>query len=212
MSDPSVPPKPQLHWDGPQSANPTIVLAHGAGAGSDSDFMQAMAALLSERGLRVGRFDFPYMQRQKATGRKRPPDPEPVLREAWKQVLASVPQRPLLIGGKSLGGRIASLVAAAADVTGVACLGYPFHPPGKPERLRTEHLQSMRMPTLIVQGERDPFGTFEQVQQYTLSPAVRVIWLPDGDHSFRPRKASGVSLQENLTAAADAVARFAASL
>ena len=98
--------------------------------------------------------------------------------------------KTLLIGGKSLGGRIASLVADETEVAGLVCLGYPFHPTGKPEQLRIEHLKSIHTTTLIVQGERDPFGNRQEVAGYKLSKHIRVHWLPDGDHSFKPRKAS----------------------
>jgi predicted alpha/beta-hydrolase family hydrolase len=117
----------------------------------------------------------------------------------------------LFIGGKSMGGRIASLIADEAKVAGLVCLGYPFHPTGKPEQLRVEHLKSIRTPTLIVQGERDPFGTCDEVSKYKLSKRVRVHWLTDGDHSFKPRKASGRTLEENWEEGIDAVASFIAN-
>jgi predicted alpha/beta-hydrolase family hydrolase len=117
-----------------------------------------------------------------------------------------------VIGGKSMGGRIASLVADEARVAGLVCLGYPFHPVGKPDRLRVEHLATIRTPTLIVQGQRDPFGDREEVAGYRLSPAVRVAWAEDGDHSFRPRKASGRTEQQNWTAALEEVVNFLEAL
>jgi predicted alpha/beta-hydrolase family hydrolase len=107
-----------------------------------------------------------------------------------------------------MGGRIASLVADEAEVAGLVCLGYPFHPTGKPDQLRTEHLKSIRTPTLIVQGERDPFGSRHEVTSYKLSRKVHVHWLTDGDHSFKPRKASGRTLDENLAEGIDAVESF----
>jgi predicted alpha/beta-hydrolase family hydrolase len=109
----------------------------------------------------------------------------------------------LFIGGKSMGGRIASLVADEAKVTGLVCLGYPFHPTGKPNQLRVEHLRSIRTPTLVVQGERDPFGTRQEVSDYKLASRVRVHWLTDANHSFKPRKSSGRTLEENLEEAID---------
>ena len=130
------------------------------------------------------------------------------LRETWHRVIDSVKSETLFIGGKSMGGRIASLVADEAEVAGLICLGYPFHPTGKPEQLRIEHLKSIRTPTLIVQGERDPFGNRQEVSGYKLSKHVRVHWLPDGDHSFKPRKASGRTLEENWAEGIDAVASF----
>ena len=111
-----------------------------------------------------------------------------------------------------MGGRIASLIADEVQAAGLVCLGYPFHPTGKPEKLRTEHLKSIATPTLIVQGERDAFGNRAEVRRYRLAKTVRMHWLDDGDHSFKPRKKSGVSLEDNLTEAIDAVARFIAEL
>ena len=118
----------------------------------------------------------------------------------------------LVIGGKSMGGRIASLVADEAGVAGLVCLGYPFHPVGKPDQLRVEHLQTIKTPTLIVQGERDPFGTREEVARYKLSKAVRVAWMTDGDHSFKPRKSSGRTERQNWEAALNEVAAFLEAL
>src|ERR1700683_2872759 len=105
--------------------------------------------------------------------------------------------KKLVIGGKSMGGRIASLVADDAGVDGLVCLGFPFHPVGKPDKLRVEHLGKIKTPTLIVQGERDPFGSREEVAGYKLSAAVRIEWLVDGDHSFKPRKSSGRTEERN---------------
>jgi predicted alpha/beta-hydrolase family hydrolase len=118
-------------------------------------------------------------------------DREPVLRETWQAVIHQLGATNLVIGGKSMGGRIASLVAAEAGVSGLVCLGYPFHPVGKPERPRVEQLRDLKTPTLIVQGERDPFGTRSDVAAYGLSGAVRLQWMPDGAHGFKPRTAEG---------------------
>ncbi len=197
-----------LLLDGPQRAERTIILAHGAGAGMDTDFMNYFAAGIGKGGIRVVRFEFPYMAAKRETGKGRPPDREPVLRETWHRVIDSVKSDHLFIGGKSMGGRIASLIADEAKVAGLVCLGYPFHPTGKPEQLRVEHLQSIRSPTLIVQGERDPFGSRVEVSGYKLSKRVRVHWLPDGDHSFKPRKSSGTTLEENLEEGVEVVASF----
>jgi predicted alpha/beta-hydrolase family hydrolase len=118
------------------------------------------------------------------------------------------PAAEVVIGGKSMGGRIASMIADEAGAAGVICLGYPFHPPGKPERLRTTHLESMKTSTLIIQGTRDRFGTEEEVAGYSLSPSIELAWMEDGDHSFKPRKKSGRTPEQNLDAAADAVVGF----
>ena len=118
----------------------------------------------------------------------------------------------LAIGGKSLGGRMASMLADEAGARGLVCLGYPFHPPRQPERLRTAHLEAIRTPTLIVQGTRDPFGVPDDVAGYRLSPAIRIRWIEGGDHDLRPPGRSGRSQAENLREACDEVARFLAEL
>jgi predicted alpha/beta-hydrolase family hydrolase len=107
-----------------------------------------------------------------------------------------------------MGGRIASLIADDAEVAGLVCLGYPFHPSGKPDKLRVEHLQTVRTATLIVQGERDALGNREEVTGYRLSRNIQVHWLPDGDHSFKPRKSSRHTESDNWSAAIDVVAAF----
>jgi len=195
-------------FDGP-AEGPTLVLAHGAGAPMDSPFLNTVAAGLAAAGIRVARFELPYMRRRRETGERRPPDREPVLRQAWLETIAALGGGPgLVIGGKSLGGRMASLVADEAGAGGLVCLGYPFHPPGRPEKLRTAHLRDLRTPTLIVQGTRDPLGTREEVAGYDLSPAIRLVWLEDGDHSFKPRVSSGHKEKEHLAAAVAAVGEF----
>jgi predicted alpha/beta-hydrolase family hydrolase len=172
-------------------ARRTVALAHGAGAGMDTSFMRWFAETLAERGVRVARFEFPYMARRHRPGKGGPPDKLPVLIETWREVIETLGRERLVIGGKSMGGRIASMVAEAAQVKGLICLGYPFHPVGKLDQLRVEHLPAMTTPTLILQGTRDPFGSHAEVGTYQLSPAIEVHWLEDGDHDFKPRKASG---------------------
>jgi uncharacterized protein len=199
---------PDLIFDGPQDAAATVILTHGAGVGMDTPFMETFAQGLAAQNLRVGRFEFPYMKKVRETGRRRPPDREPILLQAWEEVIDSLDAKPLLIGGKSLGGRIASMVADKKQVTGLICLGYPFHPPGKPDRLRTEHLRSLETPALICQGSRDPFGTAEEVARYDLPTGIRLHWLGDGDHSFNPRKRSGRSIEQNWQEAIQAVVDF----
>jgi predicted alpha/beta-hydrolase family hydrolase len=189
--------------DGPDAAPASLLLAHGAGAPMDSPFMEAIALGLADRGWRVLRFEFPYMARRRSSGRQQAPDRQPVLLESWRhQVTLAASEGPLFIGGKSMGGRMASLLidelAASAGVLGCLCLGYPFHPPGKPDQLRTDHLQRMVSPCLILQGERDSFGKRAEVEGYTLSSAISVNWIPDGDHSFKPTKRSGRSESANL--------------
>lgn len=198
--------------DGPEDAALTLILAHGAGAPMDSPFMDAVATAIAGHGLRVVRFEFPYMAGRRSGGKKRPPDRQPVLLDAWREAIAAESGRRVAIGGKSMGGRMASLIADEAGAAGLVCFGYPFHPPGKPETLRTEHLADLTTPTLILQGERDPFGTAEEVPAYTLSPAIRLHWCPDGNHDLAPRKASGRSKEQNWQEAAEAAAAFLRAL
>ena len=189
----------------------TLLLAHGAGAPMDSPWMNLFAELLEERGIRVARFEFEYMAARRTGARKPAPKAEKVLDE-YRSAVAAM-DGPVFIGGKSYGGRVASMVADdlydAGSVLGLVCLGYPFHPPGAPEKLRTAHLETLRTPTLICQGTRDPFGTREDVAGYDLSPAIEFCWLEDGEHEFKPRKAvSGLTHRENLETAANAVREF----
>lgn len=199
--------------DGPADAADVIVLAHGAGALMDSPFMNRVARGLAERGLRVVRFEFLYMRARRLEGRRTAPDREPVLRRSWLDTIVRLGGGPrLVIGGKSLGGRIASLVAGEGNVRGLVCLGYPFHPPGDRQRLRTRHLETLATPALIVQGTRDPFGTTEDVGLYALSPSIQVHWIDDGDHSFKPRVRSGRTEEQNLEEAIEAAANFVRNL
>ena len=191
----------------------TIALAHGAGAPMDSPWMNDFATGLADRGLRVVRFEFPYMHRRRVEGVRSGPNRPPVLLDTWRRVVAELAgAAKLLIGGKSMGGRIASMVADECEVAGLVCLGYPFHPPGAPEKLRTAHLVDLRTPTLILQGTRDPFGVPDEVASYGLADSIQVQWLGDGDHSFKPRVRSGRTLEQNMAEALDATARFASDV
>jgi hypothetical protein len=209
----------QFLFDGPEDARATVLLAHGAGAPMDSAAMNAVTKSLVEEKLRVARFEFGYMAaRRTEAGRKPPPRAERVMPEFLAAVddLGST-SGPLIIGGKSMGGRVASMVAdelfAAGRIAGLVCLGYPFHPPGKPEQLRTAHLEQLRTPTLIFQGTRDPFGVLAEVSGYTLSPAIEVVWLEDGDHDLKPRKSiSGLSASDHLKAIGTATRAWALRL
>jgi len=197
-----------LQFDGPRKAKTCLVLAHGAGESSNSTFLSYFAENLAQKHHRVVRFDFPYMARRSIDGRKRPPDPESVLCETWKSVVDSLPYENLIIGGKSLGGRIATLVADELQVAGVVCLGYPFHPTGRPEKLRVEPLQSISTPTLIVQGEIDPFGARAEVESYSLAGSVRVHWVPEGDHSYNVKRGSDRTHDQNFKNALRSVEEF----
>lgn len=201
-----------LLFDGAPDARPIVVLAHGAGAPMDSPFMTAVARGLAAEGLRVARFEFPYMAARRQAARRGPDRPD-VLLATWRGVVETLGGGPqVVIGGKSMGGRLASLVADQVEARGLVCLGYPFHPPGQPDRLRTKHLRDLRTPALIVQGTRDRFGTPAEVATYELSPSIRFEWIADGDHSLAPRQSSGRTAAENLAAAIAAIARFVAEL
>jgi predicted alpha/beta-hydrolase family hydrolase len=198
-----------LLWAGPESPAATLVLAHSAGAPMDSSWLNEVCRLLGDRGIRTARFEFAYMAARRQGARRPPPKAELSMGEYQDAVaeIVGIAGSPVAIGGKSYGGRVASLVAdelhAAGSVTGLVCLGYPFHPPEKPEAVRTAHLVTLQTPALVCQGARDPFGGPEEVAGYGLSPTIEVRWF-DGDHDVQPRT--------RLGAVADAVAGFAAAL
>lgn len=185
----------------------TLVLAHGAGAGMDSDFMQALAQAIAAQGIRVARFEFPYMERRRQDGKKRPPDSMPLLVESFLKAieLQGGPDN-CVAAGKSMGGRVASLLLAQNGCAAAVSLGYPFHPPAKPGQWRSEHWARITRPWLIVQGERDPFGTLAELTPVAV-PA-QMHWLADGDHDFKPRKSSGFTQAQHWQQAAQWVADF----
>lgn len=189
---------------GPADATFTILLAHGAGAPMDSVSMNAVADALSTHGFRVARFEFTYMAARRTSGDRKPPPKAETLNPEYKAAIADLAaERPLIIGGKSMGGRVASMIAdelySDGAIAGLLCLGYPFHPPAKPEQLRTGHLKTMKTPALICQGTRDGFGTLDEVSAYDLSENIEILWLDDGDHDLKPRKKiSGFSVADHL--------------
>jgi len=196
-----------------------ILFAHGAGAPMDHPFMSSYAEALALEGFRVIRFEFPYMAKRRLDGKRRGPDRAPALLECFAEMIRAVkrPNIPLIIAGKSMGGRMATMLAAATDesdyapihhmIDGSFVLGYPFHPPGKPEKLRTAHLPDIMVPTIICQGERDPFGRRDEVEGYDIGD-VSLCWIPDGDHSFKPRKSSGHLEASNQQIAVRAIDAF----
>ena len=196
--------------DGPARGRITLALAHGAGAPMDSPFMNTVARSLGEGGVRVVRFEFPYMRLRRTEGKRGAPDRPAVLMRTWLEVIEHLGRERLIIGGKSMGGRIASMVADEAGVVGLVCLGYPFHPPGNPAKMRTAHLEHLKTRSLIVQGTRDTFGSKDDVAGYRLSPKIRVVWIVEGDHSFKPPARSGRTEKENLSEAIGAVRTFLA--
>lgn len=202
-----------------EAPNPVarLLLVHGAGAPMDHPWMNAMTSLLVANGISVARFEFEFMETRRHGGKSRPAPRGDKLVPEYAAAIASLQQElndqlPLYIGGKSLGGRVASLVAADhcanGAIGGLVCFGYPFHPAGKPEKLRTQHLAQFDCPALIIQGSRDPLGTRDEVESYALDPRIQLLWLEDGDHDLKPRKKSGETLDGHMQAAARAVLKF----
>ncbi|MEN9708269.1 MAG: hypothetical protein RIQ68_677 [Pseudomonadota bacterium] len=195
--------------NGPDSAETTLLLAHGAGGAMDSPAMQALAEAFAAEGLRVARFEFSYMAARRQGTRKPPPKAETLIPEYRTAIDALGARGRFIIGGKSMGGRIASMIADETQADGLLCIGYPFHPVGKPEQLRTAHLKHLLKPTLIAQGTRDPFGTRDEVATYELSPAIQILWMEDGDHDLRPRKSvSGFTIKNHLASLAREVTEW----
>ncbi|MDO6563488.1 alpha/beta fold hydrolase [Amphritea sp. 1_MG-2023] len=181
-----------------------ILLAHGAGAPMDSPFMSQIAEAIAAGGLEVIRFEFPYMQKRRMDGKKRPPDRQPKLLEYFTQLIKSFDDdRPLWLAGKSMGGRMATMMAAHPRVIGCFVYGYPFYAAGKQDAPRIEHLLSVTKPIHIFQGTRDSMGRKEQVDQYPLADAVTLHWLEDGDHDLKPRKMSGITQDEHMVDAVE---------
>jgi uncharacterized protein len=207
-----------FHFNGSKDASTTILLAHGAGAAMDSAAMTAASTALAAAGFHVARFEFSYMAARRTSGTRKPPPKAELLMDEYRAAIERLGAAgKLIIGGKSMGGRVASMIAderfAAGQIAGLFCLGYPFHPPGKPESLRTAHLQTLATPALICQGTRDIFGSREEVSAYRLSDKIEIAWFEDGDHDLRPRKAvSGFSHADHMKAMAEAVAAWTKGL
>lgn len=197
---------------------PLLILAHGAGAPMDSPFMDAVSLSVAASGVAVLRFEFPYMMVRRSGGGRRPPDREAVLVQVWNDTVTQARAlfRPscLVVGGKSMGGRLAAMMAADAGADGLVALGYPFHPAGKPGRVekRCAPLEGLSVPGLVIQGTRDALGGKDLVDGLSLAAGVDILWLPDGDHSFYPRVSSGYTEAGHLLQAAGAVAGFVQSL
>jgi predicted alpha/beta-hydrolase family hydrolase len=199
---------------------PVYLFAHGAGADMNAEFMTHVAEGLAERDIRVVRFNFPYMIKRAEDGKRRPPDRAPKLLAAFEDVIKQL-DCPVVIGGKSMGGRMSSMLLAEnalreesdrLPILGSACLGFPFHAPGKDPKDRLDHLQDLTQPLLIVQGTRDTMGTREDVDGYSqeekINPAIQMHWLEDGNHDLKPRKISGFSHQQHIDSAIEQVAEF----
>jgi uncharacterized protein len=197
-----------LRYAAPQPAGVTLILGHGAGAGQSSAFMVRFAAALAVRGIDTVTFDFLYMEQ-----RRRLPDPKQRLEACWRAVIDAMRGAdPLAIGGKSMGGRIATQVAAAGagPLAGLVLLGYPLHPPGRPDRLRAEHLPKIAAPMLFVQGAKDAFGTPEELRPIlaTLRAPAELYVVAEGDHSFKVPKRSGFTETDIHNAVQDRIAKW----
>ena len=209
--------EPDLLIEGPPEGSICLVLAHGASSAMASPGMAALADGFAAAGVQVARFEFPYMRRRRETGKGGAPDRPAVLEEAWLAAARAVTARlgggqRLAVGGRSMGGRVASMVADRLGAAAVVCFGYPFHPPGRPEKTRTAHLANLATPALILQGERDTFGNPDDGAGYRLAETIRVHWIADGDHTLKPRKSSGRTLEENTAEAVAAAVQFLAGL
>ena len=194
----------------------TVVLAHGAGLPQTSPFMVDFAEALARRGCYAVTFNFPYTEH-----RRRLPDRAPVLEACFRDVVTAIRARPelqsprLVIGGKSMGGRMATHLAAQglAALAGVVVLGYPLHPPGRPDQLRVEHLARIRQPLLVVQGERDAFGTPGELQPYLAPlPAATVHVVEGGDHSFKVTRRGPLRQAEVFEEVQDRITRWIGAL
>lgn len=200
----------------------TALLAHGAGANQLSGFMRMFARGLAARGLDVMTFNFIYMEQGRSV-----PDQKPKLESCFRAVIETIARHrklknnQLVVGGKSMGGRIASQVVAARedqplamDVNGLVFLGYPLHPPGNPAKLRVEHLEHIRKPMLFVQGTRDALGTPEEIRPFikNLRPPAKIYPIEGGDHSFKAPKKFGLPQEEIYEHAMDEIVRWAATV
>ncbi|WP_440873784.1 alpha/beta family hydrolase [Thalassotalea sp. PLHSN55] len=203
--------KGQFVYQQAANAKAVFIFAHGAGANMHHEFMEQVSKALHDKAISTLRFNFPYMDKREQDGKRRPPDRMPTLLECYQSVLSSLClDLPIFIGGKSMGSRVATMVANdnLELIKGVICLGYPFHPPKKPEKLRLEPLQEAKVPLLIIQGERDTLGSKDEISQYSLTTLCDVKYLTDGDHSFKPRVKSGTTLDANIIEAVEAMNRF----
>nr|WP_300999880.1 alpha/beta family hydrolase [Halomonas sp.] len=188
-----------------------LLIAHGAGAGQHSCYMRHLRDALAAQGVQTLAIEFAYMQRMQREAKRIPPPRIDRLVEElsqWCDILTRPEGGTLWLGGKSMGGRAASLLAARDRVAGLVLCGYPFHPPNQPEKLRLSHWPLIDCPTVVVQGSRDPFGTQDEVSGYGLAERAHVHWLADGDHDWKPRRSSGRSQLDLIEEGAAVIAEF----
>lgn len=188
-----------------------VVFAHGAGADKSHEFMETVSKALNAQQINVLRFNFSYMDVRIAEGNRRPPDRMPKLLQCFETVIACLDTHlPIFLAGKSMGGRVAATLAGdtSLNVQGVMCLGYPFHPQKKPEKLRLAPLQETLKPILILQGDRDALGSQEEILTYEFSDLCRCIFFNDGDHNLKPRVKSGFTHQQHIKTAVKEMVAF----
>ncbi len=186
----------------------------------DSAFMEKLANALAAEGVAVARFEFAYMAGRRTGGPKKPPPRADRLTGEFQTALQTLLRDsggPLLLGGKSMGGRVAAMLGGGGSlpqrVRGICCFGYPFHPTGKPDaEWRLSPLEESKRPVLVLQGDRDPFGSKVELDAVALPGSVTLTYLEDGNHDFGPRGKSPATLDGNIQKAAKEVASFTGSL
>lgn len=196
-------------------AKALVIFAHGAGADMEHEYIQTLTTMMNQQQLNVLRFNFPYMDKRKVDGKRRPPDRMPKLIECYQTILSNInTSLPVFIGGKSMGSRVAATIAsdkalmARHNINGIICLGYPFHPVKKIDKLRVTPLQEAQLPIVILQGERDALGSKDEIASYDLPPNCLVHFFTDGDHDLKPRVKSGFTLKQHQTSAVIKMKRF----
>tara|TARA_R110000744_G_scaffold238020_1_gene355398 strand:- start:205 stop:870 length:666 start_codon:yes stop_codon:yes gene_type:complete len=195
--------------------NALVIFAHGAGADMNHQYIEDLVGLMNAQQLSVLRFNFPFMDKRKLDGKRRPPERMPALVACYQSVLAETDTNlPIFIAGKSMGGRVAATLASDKafilrhKIGGVICLGYPFHPIKKPENLRLEPLQETQLPVLILQGQRDALGSEIEINSYEISSLCQIQYFNDGDHDLKPRVKSGYNLKQHQIAAVNKMRNF----
>ncbi len=190
--------------NGPKEAKNILLLAHGAGAPMDSIFMNTISDGLNNNGIITFRFEFPYMEKRRS-GKNTFPDKLDVLCDFYKKIYFNIkkanPDKNIWLGGKSMGGRVSTLISRSLDIKGVIVFGYPFHPINKLDKLRLESLQLSGPPILIIQGTRDKFGTITEVKKYKIHKNNTIFWIKDGDHSYNTLKKSELSSKDAIVQA-----------